>query len=243
MHCHHVHYSLLCAATPPCRVSADIYFVIDSTRDMGQNGFNVLRSWMANFVNEFDIGSGNNPKPEVTRIGVVEFWAEGYFYPRIRMSEVPIPLGDYNDKADLINKINALQYKYGTATYIESGLEKLLVANQFGVNIIAGRQRIAILVSDGEEEAALPDAKVSREWMIGNATELKNRGVQIFAIGFGEAVNRQNLNIIASNEGDVFATNNPLSNEVLNRFYNRLVTQLCPEAPTRSVPSKFSWLL
>jgi len=243
MHCHHVHYSLLCAATPPCRVSADIYFVIDSTRSMGQNGFDVLQSWMVKFVDDFDIGSGNNPRPGLTRIGVVEFWAEGFFYPRIRMSNVSIALGDYNDKADLINKINDLRYRAGTATYIESGLETLLVANQFGVNIIAGRQRIAILVSDGEEETSLPDANASKQWMLCNATELKNRGIRIFAIGFGKEVNRQNLNCIASNEDDVLITNNPLSNEVLNRFYNRLVTQLCPEAPTRSVPSKFAWLL
>ena len=243
MHCHHVHYSLLCAATPPCQVSADIYFVIDSTRSMGQNGFDVMQSWMVKFVDDFDIGSGNNPRPGVTRIGVVEFWAEEYNSPYIRKSNVSIALGDYNDKADLINKINALRYRAGTATYIESGLKKLLVANQFGVNIIAGRQRIAILVSDGEEETSLPDSKVSIQWMICNATELKHRGIRIFAIGYGEEVNRQNLNCIASNESDVFTTNNPLSNEVLNRFYNRLVTQLCPEAPTRSVPSKFSWLL
>ena len=117
--------------------------------------------------------------------------------------KVPIPL-----KTDLSHKIDDLEYRDGTATYIESGLEKLVVANQFGVNIIEGRQRRAILVSDGEEETSLPDAKVSREWMIGNATELKNRGIQIFAIGYGEAVNRTNLNIIASNESDVFITNN-----------------------------------
>jgi len=108
----------------------------------------------------------------------------------------------------------------------------------FCCHINEGRQRIAILVSDGQEETSLPDAGVSREWMIGNATEIEDRGVQVFAIGFGN-VNQQNLNIIASSENDVFTTSNQaeLSNEVLNRFYNRLVTQLCPEAPTRSVPS------
>ena len=211
---------------------------------MGQNGFDVMQSWMVKFVDDFDIGSGNNPRPGVTRIGVVEFWAEGFFYPRNSCSEVPIPLGDYNDKADLINKINALRYRNGTVTYIESVLEKLLGANQFGVNITAGRQRIAILVSDGQEETSLPDAGVSREWMIGNATEIKKRGVQVFAIGFGN-VNRANLNIIASSKNNVFATSNQteLSNEVLDRFYNRLVTQICPEAPTRSVPSKFDWCM
>jgi len=155
-----------------------------------------------------------------------------------------VTLGDYKDKADLIKKINALRYRNGTVTYIESGLEKLLGANQFGVNSIAGRQRIAILVSDGREETSLPDAGVSRQWMIGNATEIKNREIQVFAIGFGN-VNRKNLNIIASSKNNVFATSNQteLSNEVLDRFYNRLVTQICPEAPTRSVPSKFDWCM
>jgi len=235
---------LHCAATPPCQVSADMYFVIDSTRSLGQSGFDLLQSWTANFVDGFDITSGDIPREGTTRVGVVEFWGEGFFFPRTRRSELSVVLGDYNDKADLINKINALRYKAGTVTYIESGLEKLLGANQFGVNIIAGRQRIAILVSDGQEETSLPDAGVSREWMIGNATEIKDRGIQVFAIGFGN-VNQQNLNIIASSENNVFTTSNQaeLSNEVLDRFYNRLVTQLCPEAPTRSVPSKFLWLL
>ena len=192
----------------------------------------------------FDIASGIDPRKGTTRIGVVEFWGEGYFFPRNRCSEVSVTLGDYKDKADLIKKINALRYRNGTVTYIESGLEKLLGANQFGVNSIAGRQRIAILVSDGQEETSLPDAGVSREWMIGNATEIKKRGVQVFAIGFGN-VNRANLNIIASSKNNVFATSNQskLSNEVLNSFYNRLVTQICPEAPTRSVPSKFDWCM
>jgi len=233
---------LLCAATPPCQVSADIYFVVDSTRSVGANDFNLLQRWIASFVNIFDIASSGIPREGTTRVGVVEFWGEGYFFPFTRRSELPIALGDYIDKADLINKINALRYRASTATYIESGLETLLGTNQFGVNIISGRQRIAILVSDGQEETSLPDAEVSREWMIGNATEVKNRGVQVFAIGFGD-VNQQNLNIIASNECNVFITNGQLSEEILNRFTNKLVPQLCPELPTPLVPSKFAWLL
>ena len=224
-------------------MSADIYFVIDSTRSLGKIGFMLLQNWTACFVKISDIASGDIPREGTTRVGVVEFWGEGTLYPLTRRSELSVELGDYNDKADLINKINALQYRAGTVTYIESGLEKLFEADQFGVNITAGRQRIAILVSNGQEETSLPDAGVSREWMIGNATEIKNRSVQVFAIGFGN-VNRQNLNIIASNESNVFTINNQaeLSN-VLNRFYNRLVKQLCPEAPTHSLPSKFAWLL
>ena len=236
------YFVFLCAAPPPCQVSADIYFVIDSTRSLGQNGFNLLQSWTASFADIFDIASGDNPREGTTRIGVVEFWGEGFFFPRTRRSEVPVALGDYNDKADLINKINALRYRAGTVTYIESGLEKLLEANQFGVNIISGRQRIAILVSDGQEETSLPDAEVSRQWMIGNATELRSRGIQVFAVGFGD-VNQQNLNLIASVEDNVFITNNQLSEEVLNRFYNSLIMQLCPNAPTRPVPSKFDWCM
>ena len=229
---------LLYAATPPCQVSADIYFVIDSTRSLGQSGFNLLQDWTAGFVDIFDIGSGTEPREGVTRVGVVEFWGEGLFYPHIRRSEVSVALGAYSGKAELVSEINALQYRAGTVTYIESGLEMLLEANQFGINAVEGRQRIAILVSDGQEESSLPDAGISKEWMDSNATEIKRRGIQVFAVGFGD-VNQQNLNMIASNEGNVFITNNQLSDEVLNRFYNRLVTQLCPEAPTRSVPSEF----
>ena len=108
---------------------------------MGQYNFNVLRSWIASFVDIFDIASGDIPREGTIRVGVVEFWGDGFLFPYTRRSELSIALGDYNDKADLINKINALQYRAGTVTYIESGLKTLLGANQFGVNIIPGRQR------------------------------------------------------------------------------------------------------
>jgi len=220
-------------------VSADIYFVIDSTKSLGGNDFDLLRSCTASFVDKLDIASGDIPRPGTTRVGIVEFWGKGFFFPFFtRWSEVRVKLGDYNNKADLINKINALPYMAGTVTYIESGLERLLGANQFGVNSIAGRQRIAILMSDGREETSLPDARISTEWMIGNATEIRNRDIQIFAVGSDRA-NEENLKKITSNESHVFITNQLSRNEVINRFYNRLVTQICPEAPTLSVPSKF----
>jgi len=62
--------------------------------------------------------------------------------------------------------------------------------------------------------------------MIRNATDLKGKGCPSFAVGFGE-VNQQNLNIIALNKSNVFITNNQLSEDILNRFYNSLVTELC----------------
>ena len=132
----------------------------------------LLQNWTACFVKISDIASGDIPREGTTRVGVVEFWGEGTLYPLTRRSELSVELGDYYDKADLINKINALQYRNGTVTYIESGLETLLGANQFGVKSTEGRQRIAILMSDGKEETSLPDAGVSRQWMIGNATEI-----------------------------------------------------------------------
>ena len=183
------YFVFLCVAPPPCPISADIYFVIDSTRSLGTGDFNLLQSCAASFVDEFDIASGVIPREGTSRVGIVEFWGEGFL---TRCSEVPVELGDYNDKADLINKINALQYRNGTVTYIESGLETLLGANQFGVKSTEGRQRIAILMSDGKEETSLPDAGVSRQWMIANATEIRNRGIQIFAVG-SDRSNKENL--------------------------------------------------
>ena len=188
----------------------------------------------------FDIASGIDPRKGTTRIGVIEFWTKGYG-PFERMSNESVTLGDYNDKADLIKKINALRHRIGTVTYIESGLEKLLEANQFGVNVTSERQRIAILVSDGQEETSLLGAAASKQWMIRNATEIRNRSIQIFAVGVGK-VNKENLKEITSNESHVFITNQLSKNEVL-RFYNSLVTQVCPEAPTRPVPSKFDWCM
>jgi len=193
---------------------------------------------------KFDIASGDNPRNGTTRIGVIEFWATGNRHPYKRESSVSVELGHYNNKSDLINKIRALQFRRGTATYIEAGLERLLETKQFGVNITSGRQRIAILVSDGMQESTLLDAKQSRKPMIEYADQLKEKvKAKVFAIGIGN-VNRTNLNIIASSKNNVFAIKQAEhSNEVLIRFYNRLVTQICPEAPTSSVPSKFDWCM
>ena len=97
-------------------------------------------------------------------------------------------------------------------------------------------------MSDGKEETSLPDAGVSRQWMIANATEIRNRGIQIFAVG-SDRSNEENLKKITSNESHVIITNQLSQHEDINRFYNSLVTQICPEAPTRPVPSKFNWCM
>ena len=93
------------------------------------------------------------------RVGVIEFWGTGRFatgkFAYKRNSKVVVPLGDYKDKAELLNKIKALEYKNGTITYIEEGLKELLDDKQrFGKNI-TGRQRVAILLSDGKEETSV----------------------------------------------------------------------------------------
>ena len=57
-----------------------------------------LQNWTASFADMFDIASGDNPREGTTRIGVVEFWGEGYFFPNTRRSEVPVALGEYSDE-------------------------------------------------------------------------------------------------------------------------------------------------
>jgi len=72
--------------------------------------------------------------------------------------------------------------------------------------------------------------------------EIRNRGIQIFAVG-SDRSNKENLKKITSNESHVIITNQLSQHEDINRFYNSLVTQICPEAPTRPVPSKFDWCM
>ena len=238
-------FSLLSVATPTplhCRMSLDMYFILDSTRSLKESGFQRLKEFIVSFVDMFDIGSpGNITRQGVTRVGVIEFWGTGLFptgkYAYKRMSKVAVPLGDYKDKAELDNTINALKFKDGTITYIEAGLQKLLQDKQFGKNI-TGRQRVAILLSDGDEDTSV-NGPESRVWMLGNASAIRGCGIQLYAVGSGKE-NLTNLDAITSDEANVFTTSSYKNSQGIRvKLFNRLLEQFCPNEPPLPTPSKF----
>ena len=100
---------ILCLSSllAPCDVALDLYLAIDSTKTLGENGHNTMKTWAERLVDLFNIGT--TASNGVTRVEAIQFWGKNpsFFVPDSH-AEVDIRLGDYKDKNDLKEKIKGL---------------------------------------------------------------------------------------------------------------------------------------
>ena len=233
-------FSLLAVVTT-CDAGVDLYFVIDSTATLRQDGHAAMRRMAVDLVENFAIGTNNdNNLDGLTRVDVIQFWGEyGSLLNPNSQATVDIELGNYADKNDLQQKIESLEYKRGLSTIIPHGLAKL--NEEIDKHNDLARNIYALVLTDGIDD--------SRPFNLGDlgtlteeADEIKAKSnVQVFAIGFGQ-YNLANLETIAS-PGNVI-TAEDIGN-VLNITYNRLVTLLCPNLNIPLLPTagEFNWCI
>ena len=76
----------------------DIYFVIDESGSVGSSNYQLMKQFVHDTVNEFDIGSDD------TQVGVISYssYARAWFY-----------LNTYQDKSSVLTAINNLPYSGG----------------------------------------------------------------------------------------------------------------------------------
>ena len=224
-----------------CEAGVDLYFVIDSTGTLGPDGHAAMRRWAANLVDGFAIGTSNSTDlTGLARVGVIQFWGQSAFrsYPDSQ-AMVDIELGNYADKDDLKQQIGNLEYKNGISTIIPHGLAKL---NEEIDNHYDSRRSIyALVLTDGIDDSTPSNrANLNVGTLEEEADRIKAKeNVEVFAIGFGARTNLTNLATIASQEGTVIIADDV--GAALNRTYNRLITLLCPNIPTRPTPGEFHW--
>ena len=156
----------------------DIYFVLDESGSVEFSNYQMMKQFVNNTVNEFDIG------PDDTQVGVISFSST----PRLQF-----PLNTYHDKASLLTAINALPYNGGgTSTHLAIDLLRTdgFTSTNGGRPQSQAIPRVAVVITDGR--SANPTATAT-------AAEIAhNEDIIIFAVGVGSGVNTNELDAIAS---------------------------------------------
>ena len=167
-----------------CSVSGlDLYFVLDSSGSVGSSNFQLMKSFVYDVVNGFDIGA------EDTQVGVISFSSTARFH---------FYLNTYNDKTSLLAAINNIGYTSG-GTNTAAGLDLLRTAGYTSASggrpLTQAIPRVAVVVTDGFSNSF--SATVTA------ANNLHATGVQAFAVGVGSNVNDAELEAIASDPSQV----------------------------------------
>ena len=214
----------------PCDVALDLYLAIDSTKTLGQNGHNTMKTWAEKLVDLFNIGTTRSSG--LTEVEVIQFWGSkaSESHPDSH-AVVDIPLGDYANKADLEKKIKSLKYHNGESTIIPHVLALL----NSEISNPAPRKTFVLVLTDGVDDSTQRNLGTIHP-RPGNLTEEANElkekeNVTVFAIGFqgtmkSEPMNVTNLEIIAS-PGNVITAGGDVG-AALNKPYNKMMKALCP---------------
>uniref|UniRef100_A0A3Q3WAZ5 Uncharacterized protein n=1 Tax=Mola mola TaxID=94237 RepID=A0A3Q3WAZ5_MOLML len=155
---------------------ADIVILVDGSWSIGRLNFRLVRMFLENLVNAFDVGI------DKTRIGLAQYSGD----PRIEWH-----LNTYSTKDAVIDAVKNLPYKGGNTltglalTYILENCFKPESGSRVGI------PKIGILITDGK----------SQDDVIPPAESLRNAGVELFAIGVKNA-DENELHSIASQPGD-----------------------------------------
>ena len=229
------------AVRPQCEAEVDLYFLIDSTNTLGDDGHEKMRNMVVNLVNEIPIGTNQDTDlTGLSRVDVIQFWGVGTFFDTaVRRATVDIELGNYADKTDLLEKIKNLTFKEGGATFIAHGLHALY--QEIVKHNDSRRKIIALVLTDGRDDSTSDDTR-----RVGTlkeiADDIKAKNVSVFAIGFQGSDGRydeNNLKTIASQDNFIFDADVGVA---LNKTYNRLIESLCPDSgiPLRPTPGEFN---
>ncbi|XP_034031083.1 collagen alpha-1(XIV) chain-like [Thalassophryne amazonica] len=157
-----------------CRTEAiaDIVILVDGSWSIGRLNFRLVRIFLENLVNAFDVGI------DKTRIGLAQYSGD----PRIEWH-----LNAFTTKDAVIDAVKNLPYKGGNTltglalTYIMENCFKPDSGSRVGV------PKIGILITDGK----------SQDDVIPPAESLRSAGVELFAIGVKNA-DENELRSIAS---------------------------------------------
>ncbi|KAM4580530.1 collagen alpha-1(XIV) chain isoform 2-T2 [Odontesthes bonariensis] len=160
---------------------ADIVILVDGSWSVGRVNFRLVRMFLENLVNAFDVGIN------MTRIGLAQYSGD----PRIEWH-----LNTFSTKDAVLDAVKNLPYKGGNTltglalTFILENCFKPESGSRVGV------PKIGILITDGR----------SQDDVIPPAESLRKAGVELFAIGVKNA-DENELRSIASEPDDTHVYN------------------------------------
>ncbi|XP_039972835.1 collagen alpha-1(XIV) chain isoform X2 [Xiphias gladius] len=197
---------------------ADILILVDGSWSIGRINFRLVRMFLENLVNAFDVGR------DKTRIGLAQYSGD----PRTEWD-----LNAFSTKDAVIDAVKNLPYKGGNTltglalTYILENCFKPESGSRVGV------PKIGILITDGK----------SQDDVIPPAESLRNAGVELFAIGVKNA-DENELRSIASEPDNTHVYNvadfNIMSSivEGLTRTVCEQVEQQDKDIKEKQIPEK-----
>jgi collagen type VI alpha len=198
-----------------CGNPADIVFVLDESGSIWGPHFTKQLEFVEHVVDTFDV------RPGKTHIGVLTFGTD---------VRVIFNVGQIRGEDELKAAIKAIRQMRGE-TYTHEALRRTRVEMFSGAHTRPDVPHIVIVITDGESN--FPDRTAAEAELAHGA------GLQIFAIGVGQQVNRQELEAIASEPDMVFQVDDYT---VLDGLRQRLawracqVTTLPPPTTTTTAP-------
>ncbi|KAF5901087.1 collagen alpha-1(XIV) chain isoform X1, partial [Clarias magur] len=179
---------------------ADIVILVDGSWSIGRLNFRLVRTFLENLVNAFDVGINK------TRIGLAQYSGD----PRIEWH-----LNAFTTKDAVIDAVKNLPYKGGNTL---TGLAlKYILKNSFKPESGSRSNvpKIGILITDGKSQDAVEVP----------AQSLKDAGVEVFAIGVKNA-DENELKIISSQPHDTH-TYNVADFSIMNTIVEGLTRTVC----------------
>ncbi|XP_066269384.1 alpha-tectorin-like [Branchiostoma lanceolatum] len=175
-----------CQIYTGCHISTvgiDLMFVLDGSGSVTKPNFDLIKQFVKNVVQNFDI------QPGTTHVGVLQYSTT---------VKEHFALNTYDRSTNVLSAIDRIQYMQG-GTYTGAALQ-YLAHNSF--TIAKGghpnHQNVAIVVTDGKSYDSVRQP----------ANELRKMGVTVYAVGVGPQVDNGTLAVIASDSSKVYQTDN-----------------------------------
>ncbi|KAJ8287543.1 hypothetical protein COCON_G00002020 [Conger conger] len=170
-----------CAQPPPLELKAhacntrvlDLVFVIDGSKSIGPENFELVKQFVNHIVDSLQIGSRS------TRVGLVQFASA---------VRTEFSLGQHGTKKAVKEAVAAVRYMaMGTMTglALRHLLEKSFEESEGARPPAAGVPRVAVLFTDGQ----------SQDYVSDHARSLKDQGVEMYAVGVGKVAEKDLLEI------------------------------------------------
>ncbi|ESO82397.1 hypothetical protein LOTGIDRAFT_134694 [Lottia gigantea] len=184
----------------------DIVFVLDASSSVWAQNFTKAKAFVNSFIDPYEIG------PSKVRVAF-ETYGQKVFLDQI------IEFGEFDNKASLQQRIRDIKWEAGFRT--ETGMGLAYMRDHLFKKARPGVPHICIVITDGESQE--PD-KTAKE-----ALGARQAGIDIFAIGVSESVNRQELNNIAGSPDRVIIVK---TYGELEAIKDKLSGQTCKKIPT-----------
>ncbi|KAK6191983.1 hypothetical protein SNE40_003541 [Patella caerulea] len=184
----------------------DIAFVLDASSSIWAQNFTKAIAFVNSFISPYEIG------PNKVRVAV-ETYAD-----RVYKEDV-IQFNDFLTSETLQEEISGLKWHHGSRT--ETGLGIAFMRDNIMPKARSGLPKICIVITDGKSQDS---AKTSAE-----AKTARDNGIEMFAIGVSESVNKTELQSIAGDPDRVIIVN---TYSELEAIKDKLSGKTCKEIPT-----------